>query len=167
MFLLYAGGTRRVRRQLVCMPYFYLVITSEPNQSPEPMRVGAGSSASRLDDFWSRMAQLFSLGIKIGLRFYSAGWFGEDLSSLIQMSKLSAVSQDSARAGLSSEQVRSRLMCERLDLPDCIMNFTSLMPNKTLEPTADGAVSSAVAVHATRRRWLSFLSLGVIRVFDF
>jgi hypothetical protein len=29
-------------------------------------------------------------------------------------------------------------------------------PNKTLEPTADGAVSSAIAVHATSRRWLSF-----------
>jgi hypothetical protein len=52
------------------------------------------------------VAQLFSLGIKIGLRFYRAGWFGEDLSSLIQMSKLSAVSQDSARAGLYGEQVR-------------------------------------------------------------
>jgi len=47
-------------------------------------------------------------------------------------------------------------MCERLDLPDIIMNFTSLMPNKALEPTADGAVRSAVAVHATSRRWLSF-----------
>jgi hypothetical protein len=35
--------------------------TMQPNQSPEPMRVGAGSSASRLDDFGSRMAQLFSL----------------------------------------------------------------------------------------------------------
>jgi hypothetical protein len=33
-----------------------------PNKSPEPMRVGAVSSASRLDDFGSRMAQLFSLG---------------------------------------------------------------------------------------------------------
>ena len=33
-----------------------------PNKSPEPMRVGAGSSASRLDVVWSRMAQLFSLG---------------------------------------------------------------------------------------------------------
>jgi hypothetical protein len=31
-----------------------------------------------------------------------------------------------------------------------------LWPNKTLEPTADGAVSSAVAVHAASRRWLSF-----------
>ena len=47
-------------------------------------------------------------------------------------------------------------MCERLDLPDIIMNFTSLMPNKALEPTADGAVRSAVAVNAASRRWLSF-----------
>ena len=30
------------------------------------------------------------------------------------------------------------------------------MPNKTLEPTADGSVSSAIAVHAASRRWLSF-----------
>jgi hypothetical protein len=30
------------------------------------------------------------------------------------------------------------------------------MPNKTLEPTADGAVSSAIAAHAASRRWLSF-----------
>jgi hypothetical protein len=45
---------------------------------------------------------------------------------------------------------------ERWDLPDFIMNFTFLMPNKTLEPTADDAVSSAVAVHAASRRWLSF-----------
>jgi hypothetical protein len=29
-------------------------------------------------------------------------------------------------------------------------------PNKTLEPTADGVVSSAIAVHAASRRWLSF-----------
>jgi hypothetical protein len=29
-------------------------------------------------------------------------------------------------------------------------------PNKTPEPTADGAVSSAIAVHAASRRWLSF-----------
>jgi len=31
-----------------------------------------------------------------------------------------------------------------------------LMPNQSPEPTADGAVSSAIAVHAARRRWLSF-----------
>jgi hypothetical protein len=30
------------------------------------------------------------------------------------------------------------------------------MPNKSPEPTAVGAVSSAVAVHAASRRWLSF-----------
>jgi hypothetical protein len=45
---------------------------------------------------------------------------------------------------------------ERLDLPDFIMDFTSLMPNKSLEPTADGAVSSAIAVHVASRRWLSY-----------
>jgi hypothetical protein len=33
----------------------------------------------------------------------------------------------------------------------------TLWPNKTLEPTADGAVRSAIAVHAASRRWLSFL----------
>jgi len=32
----------------------------------------------------------------------------------------------------------------------------NLMPNKSPEPTAVGAVSSAVAVHAASRRWLSF-----------
>jgi hypothetical protein len=30
------------------------------------------------------------------------------------------------------------------------------MPNKSLEPTAVGAVSSAIAVHVAGRRWLSF-----------
>ena len=30
------------------------------------------------------------------------------------------------------------------------------MPNKSPEPTAVGAVSSAIAVHAASRRWLSF-----------
>jgi hypothetical protein len=42
------------------------------------------------------------------------------------------------------------------DLPYFIMSFTFLWPNKTLEPTADGAVSSAIAGHAASRRWLSF-----------
>ena len=32
----------------------------------------------------------------------------------------------------------------------------TMPPNKSPEPTAVGAVSSAVAVHATSRRWLSF-----------
>ena len=32
----------------------------------------------------------------------------------------------------------------------------STMPNKSPEPTAVGAVSSAIAVHVASRRWLSF-----------
>jgi hypothetical protein len=46
------------------------------------------------------MAQLSTLGIKIGLRLEIVGLAGGYVSSSIQMSKLSAVSQDSARAGL-------------------------------------------------------------------
>jgi hypothetical protein len=46
---------------------------------------------------------------------------------------------------------------ERWDLLDFIMNITISWPNKTLEPTADGAVRSAIAVHVVSRRWLSFL----------
>ena len=45
---------------------------------------------------------------------------------------------------------------ERFDLPDFIMDFTSLMPNKSPEPTAVGACRSAIAVHVASRRWLSF-----------
>jgi hypothetical protein len=48
-------------------------------------------------------------------------------------------------------------MGERLDLLDFIMEFTSLMPNQSPEPTAVGAVSSAIAVHVASRRWLSLL----------
>jgi hypothetical protein len=72
------------------------------------------------------------------------------------MSKLSAVSQDSARAGLMRRASAALAVGERFDLPDSIMDFTSLMPNKSPEPTAVGAVSSAIAVHAASRRWLSF-----------
>jgi hypothetical protein len=52
------------------------------------------------------VAQLFSLGIKIGLKLELVGWSGEDLSSSIQMSKLSEVSQGLARARLRVGQVR-------------------------------------------------------------
>jgi hypothetical protein len=52
--------------------------------------------------------------------------------------------------------VRSLPVGERFDLPDFIMDFTSLLPNKSPEPTAVGACSSAIAVHAASRRWLSF-----------
>ena len=47
-------------------------------------------------------------------------------------------------------------MGEPCDLLDFIMEFTSLMPNKSPEPTAVGAGRSAVAVHVASRRWLSF-----------
>ena len=74
----------------------------------------------------------------------------------VEMSKLSAVSQDSARAGLMREQVRQLGIAERFDLPDFIMDFTSLMPNKSPEPTAVAAGRSAIAVRVASRRWLSF-----------
>ncbi len=76
------------------------------------------------------------------------------------MSKLSAVSFGLARAGFCSEQVRSRQMGERYDLPDFIMDFTSLMPNKSPEPTAVGPFSlprSRGLADIASRRWLSFL----------
>jgi len=37
-----------------------------------------------------------------------------------------------------------------------LISALSRVPNKSPEPTAVGAVSSAVAVHAASRRWLSF-----------
>ena len=82
---------------------------------------------------------------------------GEDSDSMIWMSKISAVRLGLARAGSHGEQVRSLPIGERQDWLDFIMNFTISWPNKTLEPTAVGVVSSAVAVHIASRRWLSFL----------
>jgi hypothetical protein len=72
------------------------------------------------------------------------------------MSKISAVRLGLARAGSHGEQVRRFRIVERRDWLDFIMSFTISWPNKTLEPTADGAVRSAIAVHAASRRWLSF-----------
>jgi hypothetical protein len=37
------------------------------------------------------------------------------------------------------------------------ISVSRFMPNKSPEPTAVGAVSSAIAVHVAGRRWLSFL----------
>jgi hypothetical protein len=37
-----------------------------------------------------------------------------------------------------------------------LLRFMTLQPNKSPEPTAVGAGSSAVAVHVASRRWLSF-----------
>ena len=44
----------------------------QPNQSPEPMRGIAVSPLSRLDVFWSRMAQLRMLGIQFARLVESA-----------------------------------------------------------------------------------------------
>jgi len=37
-----------------------------------------------------------------------------------------------------------------------MFQFTTMLPNQSPEPTAVGACSSAIAVHAASRRWLSF-----------
>ena len=110
--------------------------------SRSALRVGGGSA------FYVRPRGVFG--------FYFACLAGDDSDSSIWMSKISAVRLGSACAGSSGEQVRSRRIGERWDLPDFIMIFTISWPNKTPEPTADGAVSSAIAAHAASRRWLSF-----------
>jgi len=49
--------------------------------------------------------------------------------------------------------------CEKKPEPlvlDEILVMTKLLPNKSPEPTAVGAGSSAIAVHVASRRWLSF-----------
>ena len=42
-----------------------------------------------------------------------------------------------------------------IDLPSMILDYQP-WPNKSPEPTAVGAVGSAVAVHVASRRWLLF-----------
>jgi hypothetical protein len=73
------------------------------------------------------------------------------------MSKHSAVSLGLARAGSHAGKCGSFSICERFDLPDSIMDFTSLLPNKSPEPTPITAVSSAIAAHVVNTAWLSFL----------
>jgi hypothetical protein len=73
------------------------------------------------------------------------------------MSKISAVRFGLARAWRCELTGRSFPIGGRSDWLGFIMDFTALMPNKSPEPTAVGAVRSAIAVHAVSRRWLSFL----------
>ena len=49
-------------RSLLTSSYFCVSLIALSNNAPEPMRGGAVSPLSRLDDFGSRMAQLRSLG---------------------------------------------------------------------------------------------------------
>ena len=73
------------------------------------------------------------------------------------MRQISAVRFGLARAWWCELTGRSFPKCERSDWLGFIMDFTSLMHNKSPEPTAVGAVRSAVAVRVAGRRWLSFL----------
>jgi len=45
---------------------------------------------------------------------------------------------------------------QAMDLFRAASMAMTTLPNKSPEPTAVGAVSSAIAVHAASRRWLSF-----------
>ena len=72
------------------------------------------------------------------------------------MRQISAVRFGLARAWRCELTGRSFPIGGRSDWPGFIMDFTSLMPNKSPEPTGVGAVSSAIAVHVAGRRWLSF-----------
>jgi hypothetical protein len=72
------------------------------------------------------------------------------------MRKFWRVSLALARAGLCGEQVRSLPVGERFDLLDIIMDFTSLMPNKSPEPTPVGACRSASRFTVSGPAWLSF-----------
>ena len=65
--------------------------------------------------------------------------------------------------GLSADPCgNSGLVSQKKDVLEAVraLRKTSVRdqkPNKSPEPTADGAVRSAIAVHAASRRWLSFL----------
>src|ERR1035437_3051679 len=53
---------------------------------------------------------------------------------------------------------RNRNVCAPASSDLSHFELESTMPNKSPEPTAGDAFSSAVAVHVASRRWLSFLS---------
>ena len=103
------------------------------------------------------MAQLFSLGHETVLGIIELVGLAESrVSSQMEMSKHSTVSLGLARAGLRAGQVRSRPYAS-VWIYLVYRDMTFLWPNKSPEPTAAAAFSSAVAVHAASRRWLSFL----------
>ena len=64
-----------------------------------------------------------------------------------------------ARASFLAASRVEPMVCVALIL----LSFMTLVPNKSPEPTAVGAGSSAVAVHAAGRRWAQLFSLGIIR----
>ena len=104
------------------------------------------------------MAQLFSLGHIEHLDITEAYFVAEsELVRRFEMSKISGVSSGSARAGLMRRASAAACRFMSILIRQCLFGRDTLMwPNKALEPTAVGAVSSAVAVHVASRRWLSF-----------
>ena len=70
--------------------------------------------------------------------------------------------QHQAAQHFRSQIGRRAMGCFSVRRADCIFDeamiclMTDQWPNKSPEPTAVGAVRSAIAVHVTSRRWLSF-----------
>jgi hypothetical protein len=74
------------------------------------------------------------------------------------MSKLPIMRMRLARAGFVRRASAAACRFMSVLIRQTLFEVEPLMwPNKSPEPTAVGAVRSAVAVHATSRRWLSFL----------
>ena len=60
-------------------------------------------------------------------------------------------------AGVADDKLEFAIVSIFRLLQQCFhIQFFDQQPNMSPEPTAVGAVSSAVAVHAASRRWLSF-----------
>ena len=105
------------------------------------------------------MAQLSTLGHESFWGYFGeSDWqaeivgdsvFGEIGSRHIWTAQARADSLAAGRCG-SLSKVRRRY------LSDIFMKIHESWPNKSPEPTAVGACGSAVAVHVTSRRWLSF-----------
>jgi hypothetical protein len=51
---------------------------------------------------------------------------------------------------------RAAILADFVVVHNLFLFVADSQPNKSPEPTAVGAVSSAIAVHAASRRWLSF-----------
>ena len=72
------------------------------------------------------------------------------------MRQISAVGLGLARAGFAPRASAARLDFRASFFMELLTAATASWPNKSPEPTAVGAGSSAIAVHVASRRWLSF-----------
>ena len=104
------------------------------------------------------MAQLFSLGITASRDWILLfGWQAAVLEVMVRALPDFEVTGFMSILAADLRQLPASFspwdFCRRI-----FVSFRRrLMPNKSPEPTAVGAGSSAVAVHVTSRRWLSFL----------